>query len=228
MGTSQAEINTQETTRVSPSAAQCGPRVSGTATTCELTEKNVLRPTPVAQTRNCEGWPSILSFNKAFNRSWYTQKLNHHWPHDSKQLLHKSSLKNVIPDWVTVTALVLFSHYVVSDSFMTAPWTAARHVPLSIGFSRQEYWSGLPCPPPGHLPKPETEPKCPAGQVDSLPLSHLGSCNCPTNFPKKRVTPGCIIVTVLTGYQTRAHTLLPLKRETGLLQKPLQSLDHKL
>ena len=33
-------------------------------------------------------------------------------------------------------------------------WTAARQAPLSMGFSRQEYWSGLPCPPPGDLPNP--------------------------------------------------------------------------
>ena len=32
------------------------------------------------------------------------------------------------------------------------PWTIARQAPLSTGFSRQEYWSGLPCPPPGDLP----------------------------------------------------------------------------
>ena len=38
------------------------------------------------------------------------------------------------------------------------PWTIAHQAPLSIGFSRQEYWSGLPCPPPGDLPDPGTEP----------------------------------------------------------------------
>ena len=38
------------------------------------------------------------------------------------------------------------------------PWIAACHTPLSTGFSRQEYWSGLPCPPPGDLPNPEIEP----------------------------------------------------------------------
>ena len=36
--------------------------------------------------------------------------------------------------------------------------TEAHQAPLSLGFSRQEYWSGLPCPPPGDLPDPETEP----------------------------------------------------------------------
>ena len=37
------------------------------------------------------------------------------------------------------------------------PWTAACQSPLSMGFSRQEYWSGLPCPPPGDLPDPGIE-----------------------------------------------------------------------
>ena len=39
------------------------------------------------------------------------------------------------------------------------PWTVARQAPLSVGFSRQEYWSGLPCPPPGDLPDPGMEPE---------------------------------------------------------------------
>ena len=38
------------------------------------------------------------------------------------------------------------------------PWTIARQAPLSMGLSRQEYWSGLPCPPLGDLPHPEIEP----------------------------------------------------------------------
>ena len=37
-------------------------------------------------------------------------------------------------------------------------WTLACQAPLSVGFSRQGYWSGLPCPPPGDLPDPEIEP----------------------------------------------------------------------
>ena len=40
---------------------------------------------------------------------------------------------------------------------MTA-WTVARQAPLSMGFSKQEYWSGLPFPPPGNLPDPGIEP----------------------------------------------------------------------
>jgi len=38
------------------------------------------------------------------------------------------------------------------------PWTVDDQTPLSMGFSRQEYWSGLPCPPPGDLPDPGIEP----------------------------------------------------------------------
>ena len=37
-------------------------------------------------------------------------------------------------------------------------WTVAHQAPLSMGFSRQEYWNGLPCPPSGHLPNPGIEP----------------------------------------------------------------------
>ena len=45
---------------------------------------------------------------------------------------------------------------------LVTPWTVARQVPLSIEFSRQEYWSGLPFPPPRDLPKPEIELASPA------------------------------------------------------------------
>ena len=40
-------------------------------------------------------------------------------------------------------------------------WTVARQAPLSMGFFRQEYWSGLPFPPPGNLPNPGNEPVSP-------------------------------------------------------------------
>ena len=40
-------------------------------------------------------------------------------------------------------------------------WTIAQQAPLSMGFSRQEYWSGLPCPPPGDFPNPVMEPTSP-------------------------------------------------------------------
>ena len=55
---------------------------------------------------------------------------------------------------------------VVSDS--ATPWTVAGQAPLSMNFSRQEYWSGLRFPAPGDLPDPGIEPRPPALQADSL------------------------------------------------------------
>ena len=60
------------------------------------------------------------------------------------------------------------------------PWTVAHQAPLSMGFSRREYWSGLPCLPPGDLPHPGIEPASPvtAGlKANSLLLSHQGNPN---------------------------------------------------
>ena len=51
----------------------------------------------------------------------------------------------------------------------------ARQAPVSMGFSRQEYWSGLPFPSPGNPPKPGIEPRSTALQADSLPPQYLGS-----------------------------------------------------
>ena len=55
------------------------------------------------------------------------------------------------------------------DWFIVIPWTAARQAPLSVGFSRQEYWSGLPCPAPGDLPDPGIKPRSPDVQADYFP-----------------------------------------------------------
>ena len=48
------------------------------------------------------------------------------------------------------------------------PWTVAQKAPQSMGFSRQEYWSGLPFPSPGDLPDSGFEPRCPALQAYAL------------------------------------------------------------
>ena len=62
--------------------------------------------------------------------------------------------------------MCVLSHSVASDS--ATPWTAACQAPLFMGFSRQEYWSGLPFPSPGDHSNPEIEPRSPALQADSL------------------------------------------------------------
>ena len=55
------------------------------------------------------------------------------------------------------------------------PWTVACQAPLSMGFSRREYWSGLPFPSPGGHPNPGIEPRSPALQADSLLIEIQGS-----------------------------------------------------
>ena len=72
---------------------------------------------------------------------------------------------------------------IVSNS--ATPWTVACQDSLSLGYSQQEYWNGLPCPPPGDLPSPGIEPvslKSPALVVGSLPLASLGSPQRPLNL----------------------------------------------
>ena len=52
---------------------------------------------------------------------------------------------------------------------LVTPWTVACQAPLSVGFSIQEYWSGLPFPSPGDLPDPGIKPRSPALQAHSSP-----------------------------------------------------------
>ena len=52
------------------------------------------------------------------------------------------------------------------------PWSVAQQAPLSMGFFRQEYWSGLPFPSPGDLPNPGIKPRSLTLQADSLPSEH--------------------------------------------------------
>ena len=70
--------------------------------------------------------------------------------------------------------LSCFSHV----QLFATPWPVAHPAPLSMGFSRQEHWSGLPCPPPGDLPDPGIEPACSTS-------SALGSGFFPTSAPGK-------------------------------------------
>ena len=57
----------------------------------------------------------------------------------------------------------------VSCPTVATPWTKACQAPLSMGFSRQDYWSGLPFPSPGDLPDPVIKPGSPTPWTDSLP-----------------------------------------------------------
>ena len=64
------------------------------------------------------------------------------------------------------------------------PWTVAYQAPLSMEFSRQEYWSGLPFPSPGDLSDPGIEPKSPALQADTLPSEPPGKSDLPREVLK--------------------------------------------
>ena len=80
---------------------------------------------------------------------------------------------------VTQSCPILCDPMDCSPARLLCPW----------GFSREEYWSGLPCPPPGDLPNPGTEPRSPALQVDSLP----------SEPPGKPVNTGVGSLTLLQG-----------------------------
>ena len=82
--------------------------------------------------------------------------------------LHKISLQNYNTlAFALENVIQSNTHLVVVQSLslvwlFATPWTIAHQAPLSMGFSRQEYWSGLPCPSPGDLPDPGINPSSPA------------------------------------------------------------------
>ena len=77
---------------------------------------------------------------------------------------------------------------------LVTPWTAACQAPLLMGFSRQEYQSGLPFPSPGDLPDPWMEPRSPALQADSLPTELQGrSQNAPKDLGKEESILGSFL-----------------------------------
>ena len=69
--------------------------------------------------------------------------------------------------------IYMFSHFIHVQLFATQ-WTLTHQAPLSLGFSQQEYWSGLPCPPPGDFLDPGIEPRSPMLQADALPSEPPG------------------------------------------------------
>ena len=108
-------------------------------------------------------------------------------------------------------------------------WTVAHQAPLSMGFSRQEYWSGLPFPTPGDLPDPGIEPMSPVSpalQADALQLSHLGS-PCVTKKKKKKTNkPKNFLLNFYlkpnpTRVQTSFEECVQLQHFPNILSRPL-------
>ena len=94
----------------------------------------------------------------------------------------------------------------MSDSFVTS-WIVARQSPLSMGFPRQEYWSGLPSPSPGDLPDPGIKLRSPVLEADSLSVSHLDPASM---FWKKRR-----VLWVTIRLQTTMIAMLKVKCAEG-------------
>ena len=90
-------------------------------------------------------------------------------------------------------------------------WTVTCLAPLSIGFPRQEYCSGLPCPPPGDLPNPGTESASPVLQVCSLLLSQQEEKLCQAKKKKKKKKMQLFLIrsTGQTGLLTVSPSSLP-------------------
>ena len=88
--------------------------------------------------------------------------------------VHPRSVCKVPTLWETLRRVLTFSCFTLVQPFATL-WNIASQAPLSMEFPRQEYWSGLPFPPPGVLSDWGIQPASPASQADSLPLSHQGS-----------------------------------------------------
>ena len=84
-----------------------------------------------------------------------------------------TTIYNIVNDDSLYSTGILscFSH----DRLFATLWTVTHQSPVSMGFAKQGYWSGLPCPPPEDPFDPGIEHMAPALQVDSLPLSHWGS-----------------------------------------------------
>ena len=122
---------------------------------------------------------SIISINEPLLvpdwSKWKCQDTSSFHVHELKWATYKfiELLDSLLIDW-QMCHNVNNSNYIVCASSMETPWTVAHQAPLSMEFSRQEYWSGQSFPFPGDLPDPGFEPRSPALQADSLPSEPPG------------------------------------------------------
>ena len=110
---------------------------------------------------------SVISLFLLFNHHYFTEPGRR--PSKDLSVEHVQILD--IQEEKTNLHMIFFGEWVKSLSgvrLFATPWTVALQSPLSMGFSRQEYWSGLPFPSPGDLPDRGIEPRSPALQAEAL------------------------------------------------------------
>ena len=95
------------------------------------------------------------------------------WIRDNSAFHSVSDSQLAFPDFLRPPVTQVWKSLSRFWLFVT-PWTVACQAPLSLEFSRQKYWSGLPFPSAGHLPNPGIEPRYPTLQEDSLPSEPPG------------------------------------------------------
>ena len=104
--------------------------------------------------------------------------------------------------------LATFAASVAWSCLFATPWTVASQAPLSMVFSRQGYWSGLPFLPPGHLTYPGIEPMSPACialKVGSLSLHHLGKPSGDFHKGSNLIYEGSMILSILMTLLNSNH-----------------------
>ena len=158
-----------------------------------------------------EDWGALCAAVHAVTKSqtqlddWTTTATIQPW-----NLSRSTSILNPFPSSLFATSLSLFQCGLLSGlspqvkvkslshvRLFATPCTVAHQAPPSMGFSRQEYWSGLPFPSPGDLPDPEIEPRSPAFQADALTSEPPGKPYLLKAQPKcyqKFGFPKCLII----------------------------------
>ena len=122
---------------------------------------------------------------------------------------HNNSKKQVL----LVSIYILWNQRTQLCLTLCDPMDCSPQAPLSMEFSRQEYWSGLPFPPPGDLPNPGIEPRSPTLQADSFP----------TEPPGKPLT---YIIILFNPYKNSAVWVLSLFNRWELKVKDWQNLNN--
>ena len=134
------------------SAAAASPRIMTGAEKMMLDlQKSLLFPHP----------QNLSTFKRLCNFAVSERALCFHYKSylEGGQLFGRYNFRNLISKVCLLTLSFLLIHACILSRFshfliFATPWTVALQTPLSMGFPRQEYWSGVPCPPPGVLPDP--------------------------------------------------------------------------